>query len=63
MIKIAATYLEQCWRVFRTLTGDDAYEQYCAHHKDHHAHEPQLNRRDFYAKNLQEKWNGVRRCC
>jgi uncharacterized short protein YbdD (DUF466 family) len=51
------------WRHFRTLTGDDAYEKYCAHHRSHHGNEPVLDRRAFYLKNQQQKWTGINRCC
>jgi uncharacterized short protein YbdD (DUF466 family) len=51
------------WKVLRELVGDDAYERYCEHHHYRHANEPLLDRRAFYVKNQQEKWNGVKRCC
>ena len=51
------------WNVFRTLVGDDAYERYCEHHRHCHAHERTLDRRAFYLKYQQEKWNGIKRCC
>ena len=55
--------LQIAWRTLRTLTGDDAYEQYCAHFRAHHGHEAPLTRREFYIRNQHEKWNGVKRCC
>jgi uncharacterized short protein YbdD (DUF466 family) len=51
------------WRTLRTLTGDDAYEKYCEHHRSHHANEPVLDQRAFYLKNQQKKWGGINRCC
>jgi uncharacterized short protein YbdD (DUF466 family) len=51
------------WRHFRTLTGDDAYEKYCEHHRSHHASEPVLDRSAFYLQNQQKKWTGINRCC
>ncbi len=55
--------LEKFWRVLRELVGDDAYERYYAHHQRHHAFESPLSRRDYYVRNQQEKWNGIKRCC
>ncbi len=55
--------LRSFWRTLRTLTGDDAYEKYCAHHRGQHADEPLLDQRAFYMKNQQKKWTGINRCC
>jgi uncharacterized short protein YbdD (DUF466 family) len=51
------------WRTLRAVVGDDAYEQYCAHHQVRHPNEPTLDRRAFYVKNQTEKWSGIKRCC
>ncbi len=51
------------WNVLRELAGDDAYERYCAHHRQRHSREPLLDRRAFFVKRQQEKWNGIKRCC
>jgi uncharacterized short protein YbdD (DUF466 family) len=55
--------LAAAWRVLRALSGDDAYERYCAHHTQAHAGEAPLTRRAFYLKAQQSKWSGVSRCC
>lgn len=55
--------LTDCWRTIRTLAGDDAYERYCAHHRQAHGVEPPLDRRSFYIRDQEAKWNGVKRCC
>ena len=55
--------IHRCWRVLRTLVGDDAYERYCEHHQHCHTHAPTLDRRSFYLQYQQEKWNGIKRCC
>jgi uncharacterized short protein YbdD (DUF466 family) len=55
--------LVKWWQVFRELVGDDAYERYCEHHGHQHQHEPLLDRRTYYLKTQQEKWNGIKRCC
>ncbi len=48
---------------FRHMTGDDAYERYVAHHRQHHVGEAVLDRRAFYLAEQQRKWTGVKRCC
>jgi len=63
MINAVLQFLLQCWRVIRTLAGDDAYEKYCAHHRHHHDNEPLLDRRAFYVRDQTAKWNGIKRCC
>jgi uncharacterized short protein YbdD (DUF466 family) len=55
--------LRQLWRGFRHVTGDDAYERYVAHHLQHHADTPPLDRAAWFRHEQQRKWNGVRRCC
>jgi uncharacterized short protein YbdD (DUF466 family) len=47
----------------RALSGDDAYERYCAHRAARHPGEPLLGRRAFYQDALQRKWSGTSRCC
>tara|TARA_B110000014_G_scaffold186180_1_gene135120 strand:- start:1838 stop:2020 length:183 start_codon:yes stop_codon:yes gene_type:complete len=57
--------LKIIWKFIRTLSGDDAYEIYLKNFipcKTHLLAEP-LSRKDFYAKQLQEKWNKINRCC
>ncbi len=52
------------WRALRTATGDDAYERYLEHFRAKHtAAETPLSRREFSAREMDRKWNGVRRCC
>ncbi|MDD1630577.1 MAG: YbdD/YjiX family protein [Methylococcaceae bacterium] len=57
------------WRIVRSLSGDDAYEQYLKHYTQHHQadaeHEcqPPLSKADFFKQWQDEKWNGIKRCC
>ena len=51
----------RCW--LRALSGDDAYERYCAHCAAAHPDQPLLGRRAFYEEALQRKWSGINRCC
>ena len=57
--------LKQIWNIVRRLSGDDAYERYLAHWRDHHAREggEPLSRQAFFKAEQERKWNGVRRCC
>ncbi|UZR27365.1 YbdD/YjiX family protein [Methylococcus mesophilus] len=56
--------LAALWRIIRTVTGDDAYERYLEHWREHHADEGvPLSRKAFYRAELQRRWSSVRRCC
>jgi uncharacterized short protein YbdD (DUF466 family) len=58
-------WLGRCWSVLRRLSGDDAYERYCAHLRECselHDHAT-LTRAAFFAAEQRRKWDGVRRCC
>jgi uncharacterized short protein YbdD (DUF466 family) len=56
-------WLSASWDLLRTLTTDDAYDRYLAHHARAHAGSPPMSRRAFYLKQQQNKWTGVSRCC
>ena len=51
------------WNLLRSLSTDDAYDKYLAHHNAAHPGEPPLSRRAFYIRQQQRKWTGVSRCC
>jgi uncharacterized short protein YbdD (DUF466 family) len=51
------------WSLVRALATDDAYERYLDHHRQAHASEAPMARRDFYLRQQQNKWTGVSRCC
>lgn len=55
--------LRWIWRGIRQLSGDDAYERYLAHCTTCHADEPKLSRREFFLRQEQQKWGGIKRCC
>lgn len=55
--------LHQCLAWLRHVSGDDAYERYLEHHRQHHTEVTPLDRRAFYIAEQQRKWNGVKRCC
>jgi uncharacterized short protein YbdD (DUF466 family) len=49
--------------VVRRLSGDDAYERYLAHHARAHPGAKPLTRKEFFKREQERKWGGVRRCC
>jgi uncharacterized short protein YbdD (DUF466 family) len=55
--------LRKLWRIIRRLSGDDAYERYLAHHRKAHVGETPLGRKEYFKREQEQKWNGIRRCC
>ena len=63
IIQTVRRCLHQGWRYLRQVSGDDAYEQYLAHHNTVHKTEPALSRQQYYLSWLEQKSRGVNRCC
>lgn len=57
------TWLQRGWRMLRQLSGDDAYERYLAHQAACHAGATPLSRKEFFQRQQQQKWGGIKRCC
>jgi uncharacterized short protein YbdD (DUF466 family) len=55
--------LTALWRWLRAVSGDDAYERYVRHCRQKHPGARLPSRGEFYATELQRKWDGVNRCC
>ena len=57
--------MKKVWKALRALSGEDAYDRYLAHWREHHARkgEEALGREAFFKAELERKWNGVKRCC
>jgi uncharacterized short protein YbdD (DUF466 family) len=56
--------LRRFWATVREITGDDAYERYLAHWREHHSGDgAPLARAAFCRAEQRRKWDGVRRCC
>lgn len=51
------------WAALRRLSGDDAYDRYLAHHRAAHRDERPLSRREWFRREQDRAWGGVRRCC
>jgi uncharacterized short protein YbdD (DUF466 family) len=56
-------WLKRLIACLREVSGDDAYDRYLNHHRQHHADAAPLDRRAFYLAEQQRKWSGVKRCC
>jgi uncharacterized short protein YbdD (DUF466 family) len=63
ILRSLAVFVGTAWNVIRSLSTDDAYDKYLAHHAETHAGVRPLGRREFYMRQQQEKWTGVSRCC
>lgn len=63
ILRALPAFLRAAWGVIRSLSTDDAYEKYLAHHTAAHAGSRPLSRREFYIQQQQRKWGGVSRCC
>ena len=58
-----AQFFLRLWSGLRRLTGDDAYERYLAHCREHHPDRAPLGRGEFFRAEQARRWEGVRRCC
>lgn len=60
-----AAWSRRCWRFLKELSGEDAYERYLEHWRTEHgqAGEPPLDRKAFYEREQQRKWERPNRCC
>jgi uncharacterized short protein YbdD (DUF466 family) len=56
-------FMSVAWRTLRALLGDDAYERYLAHVRNHHPDRVPLAREAFYSAELERRWSQVSRCC
>lgn len=55
--------MARAWNFIRRLSGDDAYERYLARHAQAHPGEAPLSRKEYFRREQDRKWSGVRRCC
>ena len=62
-MSVALRWLVAGWRFIRTVSGDDAYERYLAHHAAHHTGEPLMTPKEYFCERQRQKWTGVSRCC
>jgi uncharacterized short protein YbdD (DUF466 family) len=59
----ALRWIAAGWSYLRTVSGDDAYERYLAHHSAAHSGEALMSRKDYFTEMQRRKWSGVSRCC
>jgi uncharacterized short protein YbdD (DUF466 family) len=63
MSRLAPQFKRLCYWI-RAMTGEDAYERYLAHWRDHHEGDGvPLDRKTFYKQQQDHKWSGINRCC
>lgn len=55
--------MEKLWKLIRQLSGDDAYERYLEHVREHHPEMMPLDPKAFFVREEERKWSGIRRCC
>ncbi|MBS0394346.1 MAG: YbdD/YjiX family protein [Proteobacteria bacterium] len=60
---LARALLARLAEILRGAAGLDRYEHYLAHARRAHPGEPPLSRAEFFRRDEQERWSGVRRCC
>jgi uncharacterized short protein YbdD (DUF466 family) len=53
----------RAWRALRSLSGDDAYERYLQHLHEHHDGSAALDRRAFYLREQERRFNGGPTSC
>jgi len=55
----------RAWRWLRALSGDDEYDRYLEHFREHHSagSEKPLSRRAFFRLRQDERWDRINRCC
>ena len=51
--------------LWQTWNGDLAYQRYLRHWHAHHAssEDKPMERKAFFATEMQRKWSGIKRCC
>jgi uncharacterized short protein YbdD (DUF466 family) len=63
-LKCTTQFPSRAWQVLRSLSGDDAYERYVEHLREHHSESVPLDRRAFYLREQERRFNdGPTSCC
>mgnify|MGYP001616163936 CR=1 FL=1 len=64
-MKAVTKIAKHTWKFLRQVSGDDAYERYLDHWRDHHASEggAPMDRQAYFKYAQERKWNGIKRCC
>lgn len=55
--------LQRLWQLLRFLANEDAYDNYCQHHRDCHSREVLLTKKAFFKQMMDDKWQKTQRCC
>lgn len=62
-LRRAAVLPALVWQLLRSLSGDDAYERYLEHWRDHHPGSAVLDRRAFYVRAQERRFSGGPTSC
>lgn len=62
-LKRTASFPARAWQALRSLSGDDAYERYLQHLREHHDGSAALDRRAFYLREQERRFNGGPTSC
>ena len=58
--------IKSSWNLIKQIAGEKDYENYLASAKHNSCKKKShklLTKKEFYAKKIKEKWNGINRCC
>ncbi|MEO8332350.1 MAG: YbdD/YjiX family protein [Gallionella sp.] len=61
--RFLSSILISFWRTLRQLSGDDGYERYLYHHAAAHSGTAPLSRSAWFARQEQQRWSSINRCC
>ncbi len=56
-------FCHSAWSALRAVLGDDAYERYLKHAREHHVGSKPMDRTQFYRSELDRRWSQINRCC
>lgn len=57
------TGVDEIHKIYNQLGVDGAYERYITHHDKFHPELEALTFENFYRLHIENKWNGITRCC
>ncbi len=55
--------LLRIWKILQDVSGESAYARYCEHLRIKHPEIPLPTEKEFFLRNLKEKYARPERCC